>query len=248
MGKKNDNKDKDIKPDTGLKAFEERIGYRFSDPALLTRAFTHSSYANEQRDAAFPDYERLEFLGDAVLEVVASDFLFHRFPDLKEGELTKKRASMVCEAALSHCAREIGVGEHLLLGHGEEASGGREREAILADVMEAVAGAIYLDGGFERSRDFILRFILENREQLQLFYDAKTILQETVQGRKLPALTYRIVGEKGPEHRRIFTCEVLIGQEKMGEGEGTSKKIAEQKAAYQAILKLNEKKDSVPCT
>ncbi len=222
-----------------LREFQERIGYTFADEALLIRAFTHSSWANEQKERT-QDYERLEFLGDAVLEVTASEFLYERYPELPEGELTKKRAAMVCEMALAHCARSIDIGRYLYLGRGEEAAGGRERDAILADVCEATAGAIYLDGGFEPARSFVTRFILENQKELRLFFDSKTLLQEIVQGRKLPELSYTITGSRGPEHRRIFTCEVRIGSEKMGEGEGTSKKIAEQNAAHEALLKLHE--------
>ncbi|MCR4763701.1 MAG: ribonuclease III [Lachnospiraceae bacterium] len=232
---------RNLQPDD-WKALQQRIGYVFQDESLLLRAFTHSSYANEQKVSGMQDYERLEFLGDAVLEIAASDYLYHRFPDLKEGALTKRRASMVCETALSHCARELEIGDCLLLGRGEEAAGGRDREALIADVMEAVTGAIYLDGGFDPAQSFVLHHILEKQDKLQLFYDSKTILQEIVQGRKLGQLSYRITGEKGPEHRRIFTCEVFVGDDLMGEGEGTSKKSAEQHAAYQALLKLGEGK------
>ncbi len=219
-----------------LTEFQNKIGYTWKDDTLLAEAFTHSSYANEQKDKR--DYERLEFLGDAVLEVTASEFLYRRFPDLKEGELTKRRASMVCETALAWCARDLEISSYLLLGKGEEAAGGRERETIIADVMEAITGAIYLDGGFEEAKRFVTHYILENQENIRLFYDSKTILQEVVQGRKLGNLDYEITDMKGPEHRRIFTSVVKIGGRLMGTGEGTSKKIAEQKAAYQALIAL----------
>ncbi|MBR5115995.1 MAG: ribonuclease III, partial [Lachnospiraceae bacterium] len=174
-----------------FKEFQEKIGYTWQDPDLLQEAFTHSSYANEQKGRK--DYERLEFLGDAVLELTASEYLYRKFPDLKEGELTKKRASMVCETALAWCASDLGISSCLNLGKGEEAAGGRERETIIADVMEAIAGAIYLDGGFEKAKKFVTRYILENQENIRLFYDSKTILQEVVQGRKLGTLRYEIV-------------------------------------------------------
>lgn len=222
----------------GLAEFQKKIGYVWKDESLLEEAFTHSSYANEQK--GLRDYERLEFLGDAVLEVTASEYLYRKFPDLKEGELTKKRASMVCETALAWCARDLEISSYLLLGKGEEAAGGRERETIIADVMEAIAGAIYLDGGFEEAKKFVSRFILDNQENIRLFFDSKTLLQEVVQGRKLGDLHYEIVDTRGPEHRRIFTSEVKIGGQPMGRGEGTSKKIAEQKAAYQALLQLDD--------
>ncbi len=221
----------------GLAEFQKKIGYVWKDESLLEEAFTHSSYANEQK--GLRDYERLEFLGDAVLEVTASEYLYRKFPDLKEGELTKKRASMVCETALAWCARDLEISSYLLLGKGEEAAGGRERETIIADVMESIAGAIYLDGGFEEAKKFVSRFILDNQENIRLFFDSKTLLQEVVQGRKLGDLHYEIVDTRGPEHRRIFTSEVKIGGQPMGRGEGTSKKIAEQKAAYQALLQLD---------
>lgn len=224
-----------------LKEFQDKIEYSFRDESILKTAFTHSSYANEHVDEGdIKDYERLEFLGDAVLEVVSSDYLFRRYDDLEEGELTKKRASMVCEPALAYCAGRIGLGNHLLLGKGEEAAGGRERDAILADVMEAVAGAVYLDGGFEEAKKYIIRFILESQDGFTVFNDSKTVLQELVQGKGQEPPRYRITGFKGPEHRRIFMCEVLIGNKKMGEGEGTSKKGAEQNAARKALDAMRE--------
>lgn len=222
--------------DNNLKEFQEKIGYTFKDESILRTAFTHSSYANEHvEDGGINDYERLEFLGDAVLEVVSSDYLFHRFEDLKEGELTKKRASMVCEPALAYCASGISLGDHLLLGKGEEAAGGRTRDAILADVMEAVAGAVYLDGGYEEAKRYIVRHILESQDGFSVFNDSKTALQELVQGMGQEPPRYRITGFRGPEHRRVFMCEVLVGDRKMGEGEGTSKKGAEQNAARKAL-------------
>lgn len=166
-----------------LKNLEERIGYRFQNIALLKQALTHSSFTNEQRINKAGDYERLEFLGDAVLELVSSDFLFREHPELTEGELTKLRASMVCEPSLAFCARDLELGKFMLLGKGEESTGGRERDSIISDGMEAVTGAIYVDGGMEPARAFIYRFILSDLEDKRLFYDSKSNLQELIQGR-----------------------------------------------------------------
>ncbi|WP_320959283.1 ribonuclease III, partial [Hungatella effluvii] len=163
-----------------LNELEGRIGYRFSDRQLLTRAMTHSSYANEHRLNKLECNERLEFLGDSVLEVVSSDFLYHKYPDKPEGDLTKIRASIVCEPTLAYCAEDIELGNYLLLGKGEEATGGRGRASVVSDAMEALIGAIYLDGGFANAKEFILRFIMNDIEHKQLFFDSKTILQEIV--------------------------------------------------------------------
>ena len=159
-----------------MEELENRIGYRFREKGLLKQALTHSSYANEQKINKLKDYERLEFLGDAVLELVSSDFLFHENPSLPEGKLTKLRSSMVCEPALAYCARELELGEYMLLGRGEEATGGRHRESITSDAMEALIGALYLDGGFEAAHAFIHRFVLSDLENKILFYDSKTVL------------------------------------------------------------------------
>ncbi len=165
-----------------LGKLEALIGYEFKDKNLLRQALTHSSYANEQKINKSGDYERLEFLGDAVLEVVSSEFLFHKYPDLPEGKLTKIRASMVCEPSLAICARDLELGRFILLGKGEEATGGRERESITSDVMEAIIGAIFLDGGMEKAKAHISRFVLSDLENKVLFYDSKSTLQEVLQG------------------------------------------------------------------
>ncbi|MBD5460099.1 MAG: ribonuclease III [Lachnospiraceae bacterium] len=225
-----------------LEELEKRIGYRFSDRGLLRQALTHSSFTNEQKINKNGNYERLEFLGDAVLELISSDFLFHRFTEKPEGELTKMRASMVCEPALAFCARDLELGKFMLLGRGEEANGGRERESITSDVMEAVIGAIYLDGGLERAREYIFRFVLSDLEDKQLFYDSKTNLQELVQGEMKQDVQYRLVEEKGPEHDKVFEAEVLIGGNVIGRGSGRTKKAAEQRAAYEALLLLKDKR------
>lgn len=223
-----------------LAELEQTIGYTFKDKKLLLQALTHSSYANEQKINKRGDYERLEFLGDAVLELVSSHYLFTRYPDKKEGEMTKLRASMVCEPALSYCAQDIHLDKYLILGKGEEATGGRHRESIIADVMEAIIGAIYLDSGLEAARAHIEKYILDNPEEKQIFYDSKSVLQEIVQRDGSGDLRYEICGEKGPEHDKIFESAVYVGQKKLGEGSGRTKKAAEQKAAYQAILKLKK--------
>ena len=222
--------------------FQEVIGYEFQEPGLLQQALTHSSYANEKRMKKHSDNERLEFLGDAVLEIISSEYLYHQFQDLQEGELTKMRASLVCEQTLANCTRQMQLGDYLLLGRGEDHTGGRKRSSILSDALEAVIGAIYLDGGFASAKEFILKFILTDIAHKQLFFDSKTILQETVQGQNLGAMSYKLVGESGPDHDKVFRIELWIGSQKMSAGEGHTKKAAEQEAAYQALIHLQGKK------
>ena len=224
-----------------LQVLEERIGYRFQNIALLKQALTHSSFTNEQKINKQKHYERLEFLGDAVREMVSSEFLFKAHPQMPEGELTKLRASMVCEPSLAFCARDLELGKFILLGKGEESTGGRKRESITSDVMEAVIGAIFLDGGIECAKAFINRFILSDLEDKQLFYDSKTNLQELVQGSLKQEIRYEPAGEFGPEHDKTFMVEVYVGAEKIGTGEGRTKKAAEQKAAYEALLTLRKR-------
>ena len=223
-----------------LEKLEQVIGYKFNDRDLLAHAMTHSSYANEKHWEKARNNERLEFLGDAVLELVSSDFLFHKNSHMPEGEMTRTRASMVCEQALAYCAGEIHLGEYLMLGRGEEATGGRERASVVSDAMEALIGSIYLDGGFASAKEFIHKFILNDLENKQLFYDSKTILQEMVQGMGREALTYELLGEDGPEHNRVYDTCAKIGGREIGRGQGRSKKAAEQMAAYRGILKLKE--------
>ena len=186
-------------------------------------------------------YERLEFLGDAVLEVVSSEFLYHSHPDLPEGELTKMRASMVCEPSLAFCARDLELGKFIRLGKGEENTGGRERESITSDVMEAVIGAIYLDGGMECAKAFIDRFVLSDLEDKRLFYDSKSNLQELLQGKLKKEFHYELLEESGPEHDKTFAVEIIMEGECLGRGLGRTKKAAEQKAAYQALLLLRDR-------
>lgn len=224
-----------------LTELEEKIGYHFNQQGLLRQALTHSSYANEKHMKKLSDNERLEFLGDAVLEVVSSEFLFQNYKKLPEGDLTKLRASIVCEPTLALCTREINLGAYLYLGKGENQTGGRERKSILSDAMEAVIGAIYLDGGFEQAKVFIHRFILTDIEHKKLFYDSKTILQEVVQGNYEESLHYILLAEEGPDHDKNFKVAAMIGQKIIGEGSGHTKKAAEQEAAYQALLVLKPK-------
>ena len=224
-----------------MEELENRIGYRFREKSLLKQALTHSSYANEQKINKLKDYERLEFLGDAVLELISSDFLFHENPNLPEGKLTKLRSSMVCEPALAYCARELELGQYMPLGKGEEATGGRHRESITSDAMEALIGALYLDGGFEAAHAFIHRFVLSDLENKILFYDSKTVLQEMVQAEGECRLEYELKGELGPGHSKEFLVEVLLGGRCLGSGKGRTKKAAEQQAAYEAILYLRNR-------
>ncbi len=225
-----------------MEGLEETIGYHFTNGDLLLQALTHSSYSNEQKgDRVAENYERLEFLGDAVLEIVVSDYLFHFHTDLPEGALTKMRASMVCEPSLAFCARDIHLGDYMRLGKGEEGTGGRYRDSIISDCLEAVIGAIYLDSGMEEAKAFIDRFVLNDLEDKQLFFDSKSTLQEIAQGRFKSSVRYEQLREDGPEHDKTFTVEAWIGKEALGEGSGRTKKAAEQQAAYQALLKLRDR-------
>lgn len=217
---------------------EKVIGYEFRQKGLLRQALTHSSFANEKHMKKLSDNERLEFLGDAVLEVVSSEFLYRNYPKLTEGDLTKLRASIVCEPTLALCTREMDLGRHLFLGKGENQTGGRMRKSILSDALEAVIGAIYLDGGFAPAQRFIQKFILTDIEHKKLFYDSKTILQEVVQGNFDEPLSYELLAEEGPDHDKSFRVAAKIGGRQLGEGSGHTKKAAEQEAAYQALLQL----------
>ena len=222
------------------KEFEKRIGYEFSNEGLLKQALTHSSYSNEHHMGKLADNERLEFLGDAVLEIVSSEFLYQKYPKYPEGELTRLRASIVCEPTLAFCTRELELGKYLFLGKGEDMTGGRERKSILSDAMEAVIGAIYLDGGFASAKEFIHRFILNDIEHKQLFFDSKTILQEVVQGKAEGELSYQLIREEGPDHDKKFVVEARIGDVAYGQGTGRTKKGAEQEAAYHTLLELKK--------
>ena len=222
-----------------LLALSERLGVTFHDIALLDQALTHTSYANESKRNTAHN-ERLEFLGDAVLELISSDYLYARFTQIPEGELTKKRASLVCEPSLAYCAREFGLPQFLLLGKGEDMTGGRNRDSIVSDATEALLGAIYLDGGFANAKEFVLNFILNDIEHKQLFYDSKTILQEIVQEKGTQPVEYILTKEEGPDHNKNFTVEARVNGKVMGQGSGHTKKAAEQAAAYQAIRVLRK--------
>lgn len=221
-----------------MKELEKKIGYEFQNSQLLIHAMRHSSYVNEKQMSRNENNERLEFLGDAVLELVSSEFLYENYPELPEGELTKMRASLVCEPTLAFCSKDINIGEFLLLGKGEDRTGGRERDSILSDAIEALIGAIYLDGGFTNAKEFILKFILSDIEHKKLFFDSKTILQEVVQAEYTEELNYVLLKEEGPDHCKHFMVAARIGEKVVGTGNGRTKKAAEQDAAYQALLQL----------
>jgi ribonuclease-3 len=219
---------------------EEKIGYHFQDRSLLLLAMSHSSYANERHLGRLKCNERLEFLGDAVLELVTSEYLYENYPQMPEGDATKTRASIVCEQSLAFCARSIGLENYILLGRGEEQSGGRQRPSITSDAFEALIGAIYLDGGFTNAKEFIVRFILADMDKKKLFFDSKTILQEMIQSYSKETLSYELLFEEGPDHNKQFTVEARLGEQVLSQGTGKTKKAAEQQAAYRAILQLKE--------
>lgn len=219
----------------------QTIGYDFKDISLLEVALTHSSYANEQKKVNCCDNERMEFLGDAVLELSSSDYIYKNHSEMAEGKMTRLRASIVCEPTLALCARAIKLDTFIRLGKGEELTGGRSRDSIVSDACEAVIGAIYLDGGFANAKEFVNKFILNDLDNKKLFFDSKTILQEIVQANFKEAISYRLVREEGPDHDKSFHVMVCIGEEEYGLGKGRTKKAAEQEAAYQSILKLHEK-------
>ncbi len=216
--------------------FEENIRYKFKDRKLLINALSHSSYANERKNPNGSN-ERLEFLGDSVLSVVVSDYLYKHLDSVAEGDLTKLRASLVCEKSLHVFAQQIELGKFILLGKGEENTGGRERPSILADAFEAVIAAIYLDGGMEAARKHILRFIPENPTNgtKMAFGDFKTVLQEIVQKNPEEKVEYVLIGEEGPDHNKRFVVEVMLNSQVIGKGKGRSKKDAEQLAAKEAL-------------
>lgn len=224
-------------------SLEERIGYTFQNRKYLKIALSHSSYINEEKLAGYQSNERLEFLGDSVLSLVTSEYLYKEYRKLPEGKLTKIRASVVCERSLCEFSRAIGLGEELLLGRGEEHTNGRDRDSILADAFEALLAAIYLDGGMECARTFALRFLVPQIKAAcegKLFKDYKTTLQEIVQKNHEETLSYRLCGEEGPDHAKRFSVEVLLNSNVIGEGHGRSKKEAEQMAAKAALRLMGE--------
>ncbi|MBR2303573.1 MAG: ribonuclease III [Ruminococcus sp.] len=220
---------------TAVKQFQEKIGYRFKDEGLLFEALSHSSYANENKKTRNSN-ERLEFLGDSVLSIVVSDHIFEHYKHLPEGELTKMRASLVCEKALFEFSKKIDLGSYIFLGKGEEMTGGRTRPSIVSDAFEAVIAAIYLDGGMEIVSQYILSFLPENiTPDFSVFHDYKTALQEVIQRNPEEKIEYHLKGESGPDHNKQFTVQVLLNSNVIGEGIGRSKKTAEQLAAKEAL-------------
>jgi len=230
--------------ETGLSRLEERLGYTFHNPELLVRAFCHASYVNEQVDGDLEDNERLEFLGDAVLDLVISHLLMRYFEDAREGDLSKFRAMLVDEAGLYEVAQRLGLGEYLLLGKGEEQTLGREKPSILADTTEALIGAIYLDGGFNREKEMIEELfspLLERVATRELVHDFKSLLQEYTQRTCKTLPRYRLIRETGPAHDRSFQVSLSLMGKPVAEGEGRSKKEAEQNAARKAFFLLKER-------
>ena len=218
---------------------EAGLGYTFQDRELLKNALTHSSYANENRAQGIADNERLEFLGDSILGFVVAEYLYRNFPGKPEGELTRMRADLVCETNLARQAKTIRLGEFLLLGHGEEQSGGRERASIVSDAVESVIAAAYMDGGFSAARDIIDRLILGEKPSGKLLItDFKTELQELVQRKPNQELRYELVSESGPDHAKVFTVAVMLNGQVVGLGSGHSKKEAEQSAARTALEQM----------
>ena len=225
-----------------MKTLETKLGYQFQNPKLLDHALTHSSYANEHHLGSISSNERLEFLGDSVLGMIVADHLYRTFPDLPEGDLTRIRANLVCEGSLVLVAKEWDLGRSLKLGKGENACGGRSRPSILADAVEAVLAAVFLDGGLAHDRDIIQRFLLDRMEQVnRASRDHKTYLQELVQRKSGQVLSYELIGESGPDHTKTFQMQVLLNGQPIGQGTGHSKKEAEQAAANAAIERLDGK-------
>lgn len=221
-----------------VSVFSRIINYNFKNENLLVQSLVHSSFANENTIEKERNNERLEFLGDAVLEIITSDYLFHQYPIMLEGELTKLRASIVCEPTLAAFAKKIKLGDFILLGKGEEHSGGRGRASVLSDTVEAVIGAIYLDGGLEMARKFVVEKFLEGLDNSKLFVDSKTHLQEIVQKTSDQPVEYVIINEKGPDHNKTFEVNVRHMNQVIGTGTGRSKKAAEQEAAFNAIREI----------
>lgn len=221
-----------------LEEFEKKLGYHFQDKNLLLLALTHSSYANEHKKGGHENNERLEFLGDAVLDMVVSEYIYRKFPEMPEGELTKLRAAVVCEGSLAQLSRQLGVGRNLFLGKGEESTGGRTRESILADAFEAIIGAVCMDGGIAAASQYVMQFMQDQIARTKPGFhniDCKTHLQEVVQKTSKIPLQYTIVDEKGPDHNKVFVAEVRHDGHVLGQGSGRSKKEAEQNAAGVAL-------------
>ncbi len=225
-----------------MKTIEENLRYTFKNKKLLENALTHSSYANEMRGGVASN-ERLEFLGDSVLSIIVSSYIYDNFKKMPEGELTRLRSSLVCEKTLCEFSRKLSVGEFLLLGKGERKTGGAERDSILADAFEAILAAIYLDGGIDPAREFVMRFVVSELESYDVkadFKDYKTLLQEIIQRNPEESVNYILTGEEGPDHNKLFTVEVRLNSNTIGTGTGKSKKEAEEMAAKQALSLMGE--------
>ncbi len=227
--------------ETNVADLQNKIGYKFNDTALLYKALTHTSYTNENKMKKNDSNERLEFLGDAILELISSEYLFDNYPDMDEGYLTKLRAALVSEKPLSIVAKQIGLGNYIFLSKGEDLNGGRMRPSITSDAVEALLGAIYLDGGIDNARKFVYKYIVNDIENKELFVDSKTNLQELIQKYKLGELNYKMISESGPDHNKEYVYSCCIGDKEIGRGKGNTKKGAEQEAAYNAIISLKKK-------
>ncbi len=225
-----------------MESLQKKLNYRFKNISLLKNALTHSSYANEVRNGTASN-ERLEFLGDSVLSIIVSEHIYKNFSNMPEGELTRLRASLVCEKSLCSFSRELEIGRYLLLGRGEDKGGGRERDSILADAFEAVLAAIYLDGGMDAARKHVMNFVLRELSHANDddgFKDYKTALQEIIQRNPEESVSYELISEEGPDHDKRFTVEVHLNSNVIGKGTGKSKKQAEQMAAKQALDLMGE--------
>jgi len=230
-----------------LEEIQKKINYFFKDIELLNISLTHSSYSNENKMRANENNERLEFLGDAIIGLVVSEYLYNRFKEFPEGEMTKKRAAIVCESSLAFAARKINLGDYILLGKGEEATGGRNRDSILADAFEALAGAIFIDGGLNSTRNYLLGMFEEEViyaiSKGNLFIDYKTELQEVLQKKGKPKIEYNVEKEVGPDHNKKFYMNVIVENKIIGSGMGRNKKEAEQMAAKQALIRIGEENE-----
>lgn len=230
---------------TILEMFQEKLGYHYTSHGLLEEALTHSSYVNEHRGQQMKDNERLEFLGDAILDLIISEYLFKKYPDMPEGDLSKIRASIVCEGSLAKVAKKIDLGSYILLGKGEEMTGGRERASIMADAFEAVTGSLFLDGGFDEAKAFLTQTLVADVELTEhietLYTDYKTLLQEVFQKTSPLPIHYEVVAEEGPDHDKHFSVEVYHGKKCLGQGIGKSKKEAEQDAAKKALDEYSDR-------
>ena len=222
-------------------SIENNIGYQFKNKVLLKQAMSHSSFTNEMKRKGLQNYERLEFLGDAVLELITSEFLYENYQKYHEGDLTKLRASIVCEFTLSAISKSLHLGDYVLLGKGEELTGGKDRSSILCDLFESVLGAIYLDGGMAPAKEYVTKFLLSDIDNKRLYYDSKTTLQEMVQKDGKGEIVYDLLEESGPDHQKFFVVQVLIDGVAIAQGEGNSKKDAQKMAAYNAILKIKNR-------